>query len=250
MDDVTMNNVDTTEVAPQYDDAQSSPVDATESASYSPSVGEDKEELLLGKFKSADDLAKSYKEAERELTRLRQAVADPEFIYQQALQMGLTEEEAQEQAEKAESRKQPTQSTKVRQPEQDIARIVDRQVAARLDYEKAVSIMPEIASDSELKAWAGSLVAQGKSHVEAVKTIQKRLGITAQEAKAQGAQAAQATITEKERAATATAPKYVDSGAQAEAKLQKDLHNPWDKKAQENALVEILKRQNKQAGRI
>lgn len=61
-----------TEVQPQ-EATQSEQVDTTAEVSNSPEVSSVKEELILGKFKSAEDLAKSYQELERKFTLERMA---------------------------------------------------------------------------------------------------------------------------------------------------------------------------------
>lgn len=173
---------------------------------------------------------------ERELRRkYEEALTNPEFVYQQAKKLGLTEEEAQEQASQA-----------VQQPQVDIASMVDRQVERRLDYQQAITEFPEMAKDPELQAWAAALVDSGKTHVEAAKIIQKRLGSTQAQAKAEGMTQARQEVSEKERAQTA--PTNVPASNQASEldDLRKRMKS-WDKKTQENALVEWLKIKNKKS---
>lgn len=185
-----------------------------------------------------------YKQAMYEERRRRQEIEnrlhDPEFFRNLAKQHGYEIDEPQGAA------LPPTAPHAAPQ----ISQLVQREVAARLDYQEAVKLMPEIIKDPELQAMASALVSQGRTHVEAVKTLQKRLTQVQKEAVAQGKQQAREVITAKEQAQTATATQHVDSDAAEEAKLRQALHNPYNKKAQENALVEILKRQNRQARRI
>lgn len=183
-------------------------------------------------------------EERRKRQELEQRLNDPQFIYEQAKRHGLTEEEAQ--AEAAASAASPT----IRQPQVDISTIVDKTVASRLDYQEAIGMMPDIAKDPELKAWAAALVGDGPdrggmSHVEAVKTIQKRLGQTAQAAKAEGAAAATTTISEKERAQTAVTTAPTNPQADEEERMHRDISNRYNPKAQEAALIEFMKKRNK-----
>lgn len=65
------NNL-TPEVAPQETETPIEQVADTEESAQSPVDSTDKEDLILGKFKSQEDLAKAYKELESQHTRERQ----------------------------------------------------------------------------------------------------------------------------------------------------------------------------------
>lgn len=180
-------------------------------------------------------------EERRRRQDLEARLNDPQFAYELARQHGLTEEE--EAAEEA-----ANTVPSVAPSSQDVARMVDRRVEAQLDFKEAVRLMPEVTKDPELKAWAASLVESGKSHLEAVRIIQKRLGTVREEGRGEGAEATRSQITDKERAQTATVTQPVDSEAVEMIELRKRASNPWDKKAQEAAHVELIKRRHRQAG--
>lgn len=187
-----------------------------------------------GSDKQGGDLRIALQEERRKRQQYEQALRDPNFIYQQARQLGLTEEEA-EAAATGQTVAQPT----YQQP--DISALVEKQVNATLDYNEAVRLMPEVKSDPELAAWAASLVDSGKSHVDAVRIIQKRIGSVKQEAKVEGRQEAKTTISDKERAATATQTTNVDSDAAELEDLQRRSKS-YDKRTQEDAVTELLLR--------
>lgn len=226
MEDTT-ENVQTVEVAPDVEDAQSDAVDTTDEVSDSPAEAQaEKEELLLGKFKSADDLAKSYKELESQFGKYNQRLNDPNFIYQMAVKHGLAEDDG---------------TAPTRQQSPDVVGTVE----AILDYREAVREMPELATDAELSAWAAALVDSGKKHTEAVKIIRSRLGQVKQSAKLEGATQAKTTISDKERASTAS----VTSNQSSDAAEMEDLmarSKSIDPKVQEPALLELLMRKNRQ----
>ena len=81
----TEKNVEVPEVAPQGEDTQSEQVAATDDAADAPSIPEEKEEKILGKFNSQEDLEKSYQESESKLTQTLQEKAELERALQQAM---------------------------------------------------------------------------------------------------------------------------------------------------------------------
>lgn len=69
----TQENVENLEVAPQESDAQSEQATAADDAVESPEEAPtDKDEKILGKFNSVEDLAKSYQELESKYTKASQ----------------------------------------------------------------------------------------------------------------------------------------------------------------------------------
>jgi len=64
------------ELSSQTDETQIDQVASTENEADAPEVQSEKEELILGKFKSQDDLAKSYQELEQKTTRTAQENAE------------------------------------------------------------------------------------------------------------------------------------------------------------------------------
>lgn len=196
-------------------------------------VSEDDENSEDDSSRRKGDLSQALRQ-EREMRRkYEQALTDPNFIYEQAKKLGLTEEEAQEAADNVAS------GTSVKQPAVDISQMVAKQVEARLDYQEAVSLMPELKKDNQLAAWAAALVDQGMTHVQAVKAMQKKLGTTAQAAKAEGITQGKQEISEKERAQTAPVNVNTNSDAVAKEDLRRRMKS-YDKKTQETAMIEWL----------
>lgn len=195
--DETINedNIEEAEVAPTAEDTQEDEVDTTEEVSSSPDDSSDKEDdLILGKFKSQEDLVNSYKELESYSGRLSQSLKDPQFIYDQAKQLGLTEEEAQAAA--------AGEAPQYQQPQVDINQLVDQRLQTAKDYDKALTILPELAKDRQLETWARGLVNGGMSHAKAAQTIKDRLAQTSSEAKVAGAKSKEQEISAKEQAQT------------------------------------------------
>lgn len=167
-------------------------------------------------------------------TALHQARAklnDPDVVYRQAVKLGLVD---------AGNASQPTDTLT---PE-----YVNRIVESKLDYQEAVRQFPELAKDKELKAWAGALVEQGKTHTQAAKIIQKRLGVLKEAAKVEGAIAKEKTITDKEQAVTAATSRVTNS--QETSKVD-SLRKTWKnyslpKTERDNAFAQYLVEMSKQ----
>lgn len=228
-------NTQQPEVAPPVESAQTEQVAGTETPAESPVTPTDKEELLLGKFKSADDLAKAYKELETQQGTWGQRLNDPNFIYERAKQLGLAEEE--------EAIANGLSSTpQVNQP--DITTIINSQVESRLDYEKAVADFPEIKSNPALSTWGAGLVDQGYTYSQAVQIIKDNLGKVTESASTTARQEARQEITDKERAQTATQTAPVNSD-QADSEDLQERMKSLNKKTQEEAMVEWLLKKNK-----
>lgn len=85
-------NTQVEQVAPVNDEAQAEQVVTTEEVATPPQVAEEKEEkLYAGKFKSTDDLEKSYSESQSKLTQLAQENATLRQISQQVPEEGYAE---------------------------------------------------------------------------------------------------------------------------------------------------------------
>lgn len=236
-----MANEDATPVEEQTPDETQEVEEEAPDQAVEP-VSEDDENTDDEQSSNRGDLRVALKQEREQRRRYEEALSDPNFIYEQAKRLGLTEEEAQEAAEQSSFQG-------VRTPNQDIASMVSKQVEARLDYEKAVQEFPEMAKDRELKAWAAALVDQGKTHIEAARVIKKRLGLEKQSAKAEGINQARSEITDKERAQSAPISAPVSADAIAAADLQKRMKS-YDKKTQEKAFTEwIIQRDRAKAPR-
>ncbi len=241
MNDSPEQNVAAVEVAPQTTDAPSEPVVTTETVTDSPvETPTDKEELILGKFKSQADLEKSYKELESYVGKVNQNLRDPDYVYELARQHGMTHDEAMEEVrDAAEAGQEPPkpQSRGVRQPQVSIDQIVDQRLATREDFNEAVRLMPEIKSDPELASWASSLVDSGKSHVEAVKIIQTKQASWAKKGVQEGATIRQEAEAAKEQATTAQSTAPV-TGAKSEAEDIRERMQSRDTRVQQKAYEE------------
>lgn len=234
-----LNNALANEVAPQAS-AQPDTTDVVDNTSQAPTeIPVDKEpELILGKFKTHEDLANSYQELESLQGKFGQRMNDPDFIYQQAVRLGLAQEQPVE-----ESVATPPSSPQggIAAPPLDINRVVAAQVDAKIDYNEALQLLPELKNDRDLQAMAAALVNTGKSHVEAAKVLQKRMGLVRQEGEAVGAQSVRTAISDKEQAQTATQTTAVSSDAEAYADLIKRTKSK-DRNVQNAAIQELLVR--------
>lgn len=221
--------------------AQSEVVDASEvevQPEGESNVSEDEANTDEEPSRGRGDLQEALRQ-ERERYRMLEAqLNDPNAIYQHAMRLGLTEEQAQDAASTAYQQQIQTQQPYLT-PEQ-----VDARVEAKLDYEKAIAEFPDLAKDRELQAWAAELVRQGKTHLQAAKTIQKRLGLVKQTAKTEGITQAKTEITQKERAQTAPVNVNTDSDASYMEDLKARMKS-YDKKTQENAYTEWIMLKNK-----
>lgn len=160
--------------------------------------------------------------------QIEASLSDPDFIYQQAVKLGLAEQPA--------TQAQPTPQTQQMTPAQQEA-----MVAAKLDYELTVREHPELASDPKMARMFRGLAQQGMKWSDAAKEIQETLGTAATAAKAEGAKAKETEVSEKERAQTATTSATTTSDA-AEIEDLRAKSRSLNRKVQEDALVQLLQR--------
>ena len=193
---------------------------------------EETEKLILGKYKSQEDLEKAYLEAQRELTKTKQAQSDPQYVYELAKKAGLTDEQAQAEADRVDPR----------MIDQFVSQKVQAELAVAKDYEKALTILPELGKDATIEAWGRALVDGGMTHEQAAKTIKDKLALAQENARVEGAKSKEAEISEKEAAQTAPTIGNVDSDYQ-ELEGLKAKAKSLNRVEQEDALAELLLKQ-------
>lgn len=195
-----------------------------ESTDESPVEDSTEERLILGKYKSVEEVEKSLILQQQENAKLRESLKDPNFVYDQARRLGLTEEQAQAEADKV-----------------DIGQVVKKEVETLRDYDKALEIMPELATDAKLEAWASGLVQRGMTHTQAAKTIKDVLNKSVESARVEGAKTKELEVSEKEAAQTAPTIGAVDPDASEVANLREKAKS-LNRVEQEAAMAEIIAR--------
>ena len=185
-------------------------------------TAEPEEKLILGKYKDQAELEKAYLNAQSQLTKVTQAQNDPTYVYELARKAGLTDAEAQQEAENV-----------------DINQLVDQRLQVAKDYDKALSILPELGKDATLETWARGLVDGGMTHEQAAKTIKAKLSNATAEARVEGSKAAQAEISEKEAAQTAPTVGNVDPEA-SELETLRNQSKSLNRVEQEDAMTKLI----------
>lgn len=199
--------------------------------------------LYAGKYQSPEELEKAYEEVQQLAGSMGQRINDPEFIYQQAQRLGLTEEQAQ--AAVDEAAKPASKATVQTPPPMDPAIYIQRQVSSSLDYEKALDELPDLKTNKTYRAWAGALVADGKSHLQAAKEIKATLGKATESARTEGLTQARTEITDKERAQTAVNAASGNVDSDEVTQLEARARNRTKPKEQDKAVIELLMRKNR-----
>lgn len=184
---------------------------------------EEEPTLILGKYKTVEELEKSYLGIQKEYTRVTQAQKDPEYVYNLAKQAGLTNEEAQAEVDKS----------------VDINQIVDQRLQVAKDYDAALTILPELGKDAKLEAWGRALVDMGMTHIEAAKTIKSELGKASETARVEGAKSKEVEISDKEAAQTSPTIGNVDSEAQ-EIETLRQQSKSLNRQEQDSALEQLI----------
>lgn len=172
---------------------------------------------------------------EREARRALEArMSDPEFIYGQARQLGLTEEEAE--TEPAVQKYQAPQG-----------RSVDEQVEFVLSRRESVAKYPQLSDDEDDQIAVTALMsAKGISPLAAADAYYAKFGKAAEAARAEGAKAKEATISDKEAAASVTGTVRTDSeSSEYESILSRsrDQRNPKEASRAQLELVKWKERQ-------
>lgn len=190
---------------------------------------ETEEKLILGKYKDQAELEKAFLSMQGEYTKKTQLEKDPNYVYELAKRAGLTDAEAQAEANAVD----PNQ----------IGQLVNQKVqeglAVAKDYDKALAILPELGKDAKLEAWGRALVEMGMTHEQAAKTIKSKLGEATESARVEGAKSKEVEISEKEAAQTAPTIGNVDSESQEMEALMTQSKS-LNRIEQESALEKII----------
>jgi hypothetical protein len=223
--DVEVETPETEEATEEVAEAEEAAEQDSPEADSEEVPAEATEPLILGKYKSQEELEKAYLNAQKELTKTKQAQADPNYVYELAKKAGLTDAEAQAEAQV------------------DINTLVDQTVQQRLevakDYDKALSILPELGTDAKLEAWASGLFERGMTHEQAAQTIKDTLAAAGESARVAGAKSKEVEISEKEAAQTAPTIGNVDSDALETENLLR-ASKSLNRVEQDNALEALI----------
>jgi hypothetical protein len=184
------------------------------------------------------DLRVPLKEERTKRQELEAQLNDPDFIYQQAQRLGLTEAQAQAVADESQNNFQTAQTP-------DVQSLV-RQT---LEVEKAKEKYPELAKDVDLGVMVTALMQKGYSPLKAADKVFERFGKAKEEGKVEGVVQAKTEITDKERAQTVSSGANVSSDQAELERLVKDSKS-LNPATQKNAMLELIKRQNKESGII
>jgi len=182
----------------------------------------------------AGDLRVPLREERSKRQAYEKMLQDPQFIYEQARKLGLTEDAAEAVAS------QPQTQTPA-YPAQDIPTIVSLQ----LDFERTIEKDPELKSDPAMRTWFASLMDNGHRPSEAADIIHKALEKRTASIRKEAVSAEKAAISEKERATTLTTTTATSSEESEIDALRAQAKNWKDPKAQTAAQLELLKRNMK-----
>lgn len=176
-----------------------------------------------------DDLRVPLKEERERRQRLEQSLNDPNFIYERARVLGLTDGDTP-------PAQAPAQSSDV-----------SAEVRRRYRVEKAMDKYPELAGDDKLQMMVSALIHGGIDPVDAADEVFSRMKRGEEVAKAEAAKQAKAEISEKEKAQMASNTVRTDSDSERIAEIRKNMKSP-DRITQEQATVEWLKSLNEKSG--
>lgn len=161
--------------------------------------------------------------------QMEASLSDPDFIYQQAVKLGLAEQPAAQPAPTPQPQQQMTNAQQ------------EAMIAAKIDYDLTVREHPELASDPKMARMFRGLAQQGMRWSDAAAEIRETLGTATTAAKAEGAKAKETEVSEKERAQTATTSATTTSDA-AEIEDLRTKSRSLNRKVQEEAMVQLLQR--------
>lgn len=182
------------------------------------------------------DLSVALRQERDKRQQLEAQLSDPNFVYEQAKKLGLTEAEVESQMQ-GEIDAQP----QVQQPQPDVYGTVNEILA----YKEAVKDFAQAETDPEIQQMVNGLVQSGVKPADAVKTIkakfEKAVQDTIKENKAQD----EAEVSDQEKAQTASHDTTVSSDADEVEDLLKQSKS-LDRKVSEQAHIELLKLRNKQ----
>lgn len=178
------------------------------------------------------DLRVPLREERQRRQELEQRLNDPNFVYERARALGLTAEEAQAEAQQA----QTTQP--------DMA-VLDARYEFMRSKEKSVDKYPQLAKDEEDQIAVTALAnAKGISLLKAADSYYSKMGKVKQEAKVEGMAQAKTEISAKEQAQTVSSGSTTSSADSVEMEqLIKDSKS-LNSGVSDKAMIEILKRKN------
>jgi len=183
------------------------------------------------------DLRVPLKEERQRRQQLENQMNDPLFIYEQAKRLGLTEEEAQNATEMA-----AEGGKKVSQPDllnHQLPILVQRQV----EIERAKEKYPALTSDPIAGTMVTALIQGGMSPMKAADEVFSRMkAADVEKDKAKDDEKVREE-TRKENAQTATPGVSNPTVIEQDELLRRS--RSYDKKEQDTAMIEILKRRNK-----
>lgn len=184
------------------------------------------------------DLRVPLKEERTRRQELEAQLSDPDFIYQKAQELGLTQAQAEQAVNQA-------VDESAFQPQGDVQHIV-RQT---MEIEKAKDKYPELSKDKELGVMVTALMNQGLSPLKAADKVFERFNKVKEEGKTEGAVQTKTEISDKERAQTVSSGSSVSSDQAEIERLTKDSKS-LNSTTQKHAMIELLKKRNKEQGII
>lgn len=221
-------------VEPQEEESQ--PVEET--TQNEPSETEDnvsEDDQNTSEESDRGDIRIALKQERERRQQLEQSLSDPNFIYSQARQLGLTEEQAQQQVEAVQA---APQSSAPSQPD------VRSQVRYEINMEKTLDKYPQLAKNKDDQILVSALIDSGLSPMKAAEKFYSRFEQTKEEAKTEGATQAKQEISNRERANTASTGNTTNQ-SNAEMEDIRSRMKSYDRRTQEKATIEWLKLKNK-----
>lgn len=180
------------------------------------------------------DLRVPLREERQKRQELESRLNDPNFVYERARALGLTQEEAQ---------------AEVQQSQTQVPNL--NELDARYEYlkakDKSVDKYPQLAKDEEDQIAVTALSnAKGISLLQAADKYYAKVGKVKEEAKVEGINQAKTEITAKEQAQTVSSGS-APTGGEDEARLRQDAKS-YNKHVSEAAQLELIKIRNKKLG--
>lgn len=179
------------------------------------------------------DLRVALKEERAKRQALEQALADPNTIYQRAVELGLA----------APGEEQEAPSSPSASPAANVPALVKFSLA----MEKAQEKYPALKDNEDDQLAVSALIRKYGDPVKAADLYYSKLNQAKEAGKTEGALQREQEVTEKERAQTASSQSDVTSDAAELAELQEQARS-LDRKVQEQALQKLLERRNKELG--
>lgn len=190
------------------------------------------------------DLKVALSQERQRIKEIKEQLSDPNFIYQRAVELGLAEQEAE-----AAQNNAATDST---------AQSAGNAVPAGMTYqdyqlfrslEKAQEKYPDLAKNRADQMAVSTIIdEEGLSPEKAAEKFYSRFDKAKEEAKAEGAKQQEQTITEKEKAQTASG--VATSGDATEIDNLREQVKYGDRVSAKSALAELVKKMDEKDGII